>query len=40
MHDITDIDFALFVLRRHHAGARGHDQHLAQLCVCHPVVQP
>jgi hypothetical protein len=28
MHDITDIDLALFVLRCHHAGARGHDQDL------------
>ena len=28
MHDIADIDLALLVLVRHHAGARGHDQHL------------
>src|SRR5438270_11527375 len=28
MHDVADIDLALFVLRRHHAGARGHDQYL------------
>jgi hypothetical protein len=41
MHDITDIDLTLFMLRCHHVGARGHDQHLgSQVCVCHPVVQP
>jgi hypothetical protein len=28
MHDIADIDLTLFVLRRHHARARGHDQDL------------
>ena len=28
MHDIADVDFTLLVLVRHHAGARGHDQHL------------
>lgn len=28
VHDITDIDLSLFMLRCHHAGARGHDQHL------------
>jgi hypothetical protein len=31
MHDIADIDLALLVLVRHHAGARGHDQHLLEL---------
>src|SRR6266478_625915 len=28
MHDIPDVDLALFVLRCHHPGARGHDQDL------------
>src|SRR3984893_4581754 len=28
MHDITHVDLTLFMLRRHHAGARGHDQNL------------
>src|SRR5438105_2390627 len=28
MRDIAHVDLALFVLRRHHAGARGHDQDL------------
>ena len=28
VHDITDIDLMLFMLRRHHAGARGDDQNL------------
>ena len=28
MRDIAHVDLALFMLRRHHAGARGHDQHL------------
>jgi hypothetical protein len=28
MHDIAHVDLALFMLVCHHAGARGHDQHL------------
>src|ERR1700731_257955 len=28
MHDITHVDLTLLVLVCHHAGARGHDQHL------------
>ena len=28
MHDITHVDLVLFVLRRHHAGARRYDQQL------------
>ena len=28
MHDIPDIDLVLFMLCRHHAGARGHDKQL------------
>src|SRR6266436_4497374 len=28
MHDITHVDLTLFMLRCHHAGARGHDQQL------------
>ena len=28
VHDITHVDLTLFVLRRHHAGARRHDQDL------------
>ncbi len=28
VHDITQINLTLFMLRRHHAGARGHDQYL------------
>src|SRR5260370_14799509 len=28
MHDIADVDLTLFMLRRHHAGARRHDQDL------------
>src|SRR6266446_3619495 len=28
MHDVTDIDLMLFMLRCHHAGACGHDQNL------------
>jgi hypothetical protein len=28
MHDIADVDLALFMLVCDHAGARGHDQHL------------
>src|SRR6266852_7151152 len=28
VHDVTDVDLMLFVLRRHHAGARGHHQDL------------
>jgi hypothetical protein len=28
LHYITDVDLALFMLRCHHAGARGHDQQL------------
>src|SRR6266436_6790225 len=28
VHDITDIDLTLLALVCHHAGARGHDQHL------------
>ena len=28
MRNIAHVDLALFMLRRHHAGARGHDQDL------------
>ena len=28
VHDIADVDLTLLMLRRHHAGTRGHDQHL------------
>src|SRR5712692_3011940 len=28
MHEITHVDLTLFMLRCHHAGARGHDQQL------------
>jgi hypothetical protein len=28
MHDITHVDLTLFMLRCHHAGARGHNQQL------------
>ena len=40
VHDIAHVDLTLFMLRCHHAGARGHDQYLVQVWVCHPVVQP
>ena len=28
VHDVAHVDLTLFMLRRHHAGARGHDQDL------------
>jgi hypothetical protein len=34
MHYVTHINFTLFVFRRHHPGARGHDQNLvAVMCM-------
>jgi hypothetical protein len=38
--NITNIDLVLFMFGCDHAGARGHDQHLVTVMVCHPVVQP
>jgi hypothetical protein len=40
VHDITDINFAPFMLGGNHAGTGGYDQHLVAVWVCHPVVQP
>jgi hypothetical protein len=40
MHDITPINFTLFMLGCHHAEPEVTTNTWSQLWVCHPVVQP